>query len=215
MEFLLVYRHNKPLTDDEERKLKKEIVELGEFTSGFDKNVYVVGGISIGLAEGKFYRNPHDIDIAVFNEDLEDFYDYFSSKGYVLVRKIGFTHVSPQYDLRIVSETEPDKVRKMYGNNLSLNILRGDKKSLQKINKRTDFLDLFLLEDRGNTIYLPRYDVIIPKEEFLPGKECPLENGTKLLIPNLEHRKRIEFGRERYLEYLSRTELASNVNITA
>ncbi|NIO22837.1 MAG: hypothetical protein GTN38_02305 [Candidatus Aenigmarchaeota archaeon] len=187
MKFIISPRISSNLTQNEHELLEKDMQMLGEFVKGTDTDIYVVGGVALGLTEGKFYRNPSDFDIAVFYNDLGNFCDHVESKGYGFVRKIGHTHISPKYDLGIFSEIDSDQIKENNSHRYQ-RILRKKSSPIQKIDGRADLLDFYLLQDQGDKIYLMEYDISVPKEKFFPIQKHSLDNGTGLLVPNLEYR---------------------------
>jgi hypothetical protein len=191
MKFVIAHRKdikNKPLTSKDHELLKEDINHLGAFLKGTDVDVYLVGGVAVALEEGKFHRNHRDFDLAIFSKDLENFYAYLKSKGYCFIRKNSYTHISPRYDLNLISEISPEKINNKQGH---FKVLQRTPRIIKKVKNRMDYFDLFLLEDREDWIYLTANGVNVPRDEFFPARSYPLENGTELLIPNLKYRSRI------------------------
>lgn len=110
MKLVVTKKRSRYLSGNEEDLLKSEMQSLGKLFSHFNKDVYVVGGLSIGLTEGRFYRNPQDFDIALFQEDFPKFHEYMKSRGYGFVIKTGHTHISPKHDLNMYSEVDLNQI---------------------------------------------------------------------------------------------------------
>jgi len=185
MKFLISPR-KKFLDERASQQLNREIETLGEFVCGAGMDVYLVGGVAVALTVGNFYRNHSDFDLALFDRNLGDFYEYCSSRGYELVTREGFPslHISPFHHLYVVSETDPRRALNKAQTRLRI-LLKGEG-LVRMLRSRTDYIDLFLLQERGRYIRSAEYGVDIPKEEFFPVQNFSVKNGFRLSVPNLK-----------------------------
>lgn len=218
---LVITQRRRNKAGEDYRQLFDELKRLNEMIKKSGTQVFLVGGVGAGLLRGSFEKNPHDIDLAIFSEDFENFCDYMKKEGYTLIKKISNGHISPFHDYNIVIEVKPSQVLKNEMKNLRL-MSKGDIRFFYA-KSRLDFLDLFLWErDGGEKIYVRGERIRFPSEMLLPIKrysegkiddglyETNAASGTNgaLLIPNSKHRDYVL-----HLKNLKRLNLASSAEV--
>lgn len=192
MQIVLTTKNRKEpelITEEAARTLEEELSRLGTFTYGLPFQVYVVGGLAWALSSGTLYRKHNDIDVGLFEHDLDDFYDHLQSAGYTLAHRIASGHISGQHDIQIIRETDPKKVRK--GEQRKLKLIHKNGMSGFKPSSRMDYLDLFLFRQRDQEVDVMGFEVTIPDKDFYPIREFRLNNGTSLYVPNLAYMARL------------------------
>jgi len=71
-----------PISEQRKEELKNEIGDVAKIFNGYGRPWFTAGGTALELAEGKLTRDHQDNDIAIFYEDVGDFFGYTTQLGY-------------------------------------------------------------------------------------------------------------------------------------
>ena len=78
-----------PLSEQRKEELENEISDVAKIFNGYGRPWFIAGGTALELAEGKLTRDHQDTDIAIFYEDVRDFFRYATQLGYEFLDFIG------------------------------------------------------------------------------------------------------------------------------
>lgn len=71
-----------PISDQRKEELENEIGDVAKIFNGYGRPWFTAGGTALELVEGKLTRDHQDNDIAIFYEDVGDFFGYTTQLGY-------------------------------------------------------------------------------------------------------------------------------------
>ena len=73
------------VTEQQKEAIEKETGDVAKIFNEYGKPWFLAGGTSLELARGEIIRNHQDSDIAIYYEDVADFFDYARGLGYKFV----------------------------------------------------------------------------------------------------------------------------------
>lgn len=86
------------VTEQQKEAVEKETDEVAKILNLYGKPWFIAGGTSLELAQGEITRNHQDTDIAMYYEDMADFFDYAQELGYKFVDTTG-TEISTKEEV--------------------------------------------------------------------------------------------------------------------
>ena len=178
---------NKKLKSDSIEYLKSDVNFLARLFEKSDFNIYLVGGVGMAIRGDSFYRNHRDLDVAIFNDDLDKLLIHLHSLDYRVMSKHFSTHISPWHNMQIVSRFDKNKNLRKDPNLLKVRVIKRGRALFRYARHRVDYFDVFFLGKTDQGVVLHGYDAIVPWEDFLPTQ--PITEESNLILPNINYKQ--------------------------
>lgn len=186
-------RNPRPLSTSDIPRFKKAIAHVANLCNNAPHPIFVTGGIAIALGVGGAYRPHHDMDIAVFSDDLPAFLEYIDERGYQIYRSIFSGHISASHDLSVLKKTTFDDLMTSGTRHIRL-IPKGS--LFRWADPFTDCFDLFIYQREGDRIHLLQEGWSVPVHEFFPITRYIVGDGQALYVVNNRYMRRIKSKKE-------------------
>lgn len=164
-------------------RLEEEVAALAELIDGSPVPVYLTGGICFALTRGHYTRDHKDFDLLVRTPDILAFSEFLHTKGCYIAERIASSDVTSTYELYLLRAASRSR---MMDGGKTLRIVR-QRPVISISRNRLDYIDLFRIDEREESIYFARHDFAIPREEFYPITAYPVGGGKEMLCPNVRH----------------------------
>ena len=185
MNFLI--RKNKGTANHEENKILQFDIEL--LLTLFEDapcDVFLTGGVGLAIRSQEFYRFHKDIDLAIFEDDIEQFDRHLETMNYSLVKNFFMTHISPRYDLYAVKKIAASAIRNYGSGRVKVRGLK-DGPGIRLVRRRSEIFDLFLWKKTKEGVATVGYNTTIPWKDFYPAQK--LSENSQLRLPNINYKK--------------------------
>ena len=183
---LIFSLRNKRKRHDSFHRIRNDIAKMDRLFSHAPFEVYLVGGVGLAIRKEHFYRNHRDFDIAVFTDDLLALNQHLNQHGYTLVNKFFSGHVSPRYNLQLVTIPDIPSIPKKQYTSLKLRALADNGRKIRMLRQRIDYFDVFLLGPQKEGIKMLGYNTLVPWQDFLPV--VPVLGHPTLTLPNKQYK---------------------------
>ncbi len=178
-------RHRRRSRDWED-SLRHDLDDLVGLADQVKNEMCLVGGVGLAVRGEEFRRNHSDFDLAVFLSDLPEVIASFEGAGYRLhAASAGFC-LSPWHRVDLLRKvTVPAVVANP--DRFCLRLVRSDdENSMMYYRKRTDVMDLLIMDFVNEGILLHGYDRIVPNSDFFPLARY--SDSRYLRLPNVRYK---------------------------
>ena len=185
----VITRRNKKLTLNTRKDILSDVHIMSDLFKEIPVKVYLVGGIGMAIRRNHFYRNHRDLDVAIFTEDMESFFEDMLKKGYHIIQKSISGHISPKHNLQVGKEIGIKELKEINPDLLKIRLLRSRSGWINYAKRRTDFFDVFFLGKEKHGVLLHGFNSFTPWSDFEPSG--PVFKGSNLLLPNLNYKRHL------------------------